>query len=99
MKKYKIEFDETIAHDNYKNGKMANHKFVKEIVSVFVCLAVNIFILLEIVLALCVSIATFVFVVACLTIMFNQIERLLGICISPLQLLSFIESTYVDKIE
>jgi len=97
MKKYKIEFDETIVHDNYKNGKMA--KFVKEIVSVFVCLAVNIFILLEIVLALCVSISTFVFVVACLTIMFNQIERLLGICISPLQLLSFIESTYVDKIE
>jgi len=97
MKKYKIEFDETIAHDNYKNGKMA--KFVKHVVSVFVCLAVNIFILLEIVLALCVSIATFVFVIACLTIMFNQIERLLGICISPLQLLSFIESTYVDKIE
>jgi hypothetical protein len=74
-------------------------KFVKHVVSVFVCLAVSIFIFLEIVLALCVSIATFVFVVGCLIIMFNQIERLMGICISPLQLLSFMESTYVDKIE
>jgi hypothetical protein len=72
-----------------KNGKMT--KFVKDIVNVFVFLVVGIFVFLQTVLALCLSIAAFVFVVGCLMIMFNQIERLLGICVSPLQLLSFME--------
>jgi hypothetical protein len=58
-------------------------------------------VLFEMVFILFISVVAVVYVIGCLIIMFNQIERLTNVYILPVQLLSFFESMFMDhhKIE
>jgi hypothetical protein len=69
-------------------SKIANH-------------AINVFICFEIWFIICISVIAIIYVMASLIVMFNQIERLANVSILPVQLLSSVESMYVDhhKIE
>jgi len=63
--------------------------------------AINVFVLFEILFIICISVIAIIYVIASLIVMINQIERLTNLHVLPVQLLSFVESMYIDhhKIE
>jgi hypothetical protein len=63
--------------------------------------AINVFVLFEILFIICISVIAIIYVIASLIVMINQMERLTNVYVLPVQLLSFVESMYIDhhKIE
>ena len=63
--------------------------------------AINVFIVFEILFIICISVIAIIYVIASLIVMINQMERLTNVYVLPVQLLSFVESMYIDhhKIE
>jgi hypothetical protein len=63
--------------------------------------AIDAFVLFEILFIICISIIAIIYVIASCIVIINQIERLTNISILPVQLLSYVESMYIDhhKIE
>jgi hypothetical protein len=65
-------------------SKLANH-------------TINVFVLFEILFIMCISVIAIIYVIASLIVMINQIERLTNVYILPVQLLSRVESMYLDN--
>lgn len=59
--------------------------------------AINVFVLFEILFMMCISVTAIIYVIASLIVMINQMERLANVSVLPVQLLSYIESMYIDN--
>jgi hypothetical protein len=59
--------------------------------------AINAFVLFEILFIICISVIAIIYVIASLIVMINQMERLTNVHVLPVQLLSFVESMYIDN--